>query len=311
MNETSKVAHEAALEVEFWLKERPGTTNVINVEDDSIYRERDIDLIWVSNGKTRTVEIKGDRYFNTGNYFFETVSNESKGTPGCFLYSEADYLFYYFIEVKELHILALTLVRNWFKLNLQQFTEKRLSTSVNGSFYNTVGYTVPRWFVKQELPQCVRIFQLQGCLMICEASKKKLTIMFDLHGVANKRPDFIKPMMKTFRACGHKVIICSGPTISIILDELNELGYESGHHYDDVISVVDYLAGVRGVKFTYDKRGNPWCEPKVWFQSKGFIAFDNGVDVVIDDSPEYEEHMPKGTAFWLWRENVSSQERKR
>lgn len=161
MNEVSRVAKEAALELFHWLSSLPGTDYVKNVEDDSHYQSLDVDLIWGFKGSERLVEIKADRYFNTGNYFFETVSNVGRQTPGCFMYSQADYLFYYFIEVRELHILTLTLVRKWFTVNMHLFTEKRLATAVgNGASYETIGYTVPRWYVKQELPQCVKVFQL-------------------------------------------------------------------------------------------------------------------------------------------------------
>ena len=136
--------------------------------------------------------------------------------------------------------------------------------------------------------------------MICEASKRKLTIMFDLHGVANRMPELVKPMMKTFKACGHKVIICSGPTTNKILDELYHLGYESGKHYDNVVSVVDYLADVKHIKFEYDEKGDPWTDDETWFKSKGWIAKSICADIVIDDSKGYKDNMPVNVAFWLW-----------
>ena len=136
-------------------------------------------------------------------------------------------------------------------------------------------------------------------MFICDASKRKLTIMFDLHGVSNKMPELIKPMMKTMRACGHTVIICSGPTMSKIDLELAALGYSIHHHYDFVVSVVDFLAD-NGVKFRYDEKGNPWTDDDTWFCSKGMIAAKFNVDIVIDDSPEYQLYMPENVAFWLW-----------
>lgn len=135
--------------------------------------------------------------------------------------------------------------------------------------------------------------------MICEASKKKLTIMFDLHGVANKMPELIKPMMKTMRACGHTVIICSGPTMSQIDKELESLDYSIHHHYDYIVSVVDFLSE-EGIIFSYDKKGDPWTANDTWFASKGLIADRHDVDIVIDDSPQYKEYMSEKVAFWLW-----------
>lgn len=136
--------------------------------------------------------------------------------------------------------------------------------------------------------------------MICEASKKKLTIMFDLHGVANKMPELIKPMMKTMRACGHTVIICSGPTMSLIDKELEALSYSIHHHYDYIVSVVDFLSE-EGVIFSYDAKGDPWTDDATWFASKGLIADRHNVNIVIDDSPQYKDYMSENVAFWLWK----------
>ena len=135
----------------------------------------------------------------------------------------------------------------------------------------------------------------------CTASSRKMNIMFDLHGVSETMPDLIKPMMKTFRHDGHKIIICSGPTMNRIIEELEALRYVLGHHYDQVISVVDYLQDVKGVTFEFDEKGRPWTDDETWFRSKGWIAADYNVDIVIDDTPQYKDNMPSNVMFWLMR----------
>ena len=100
---TATVARRAAADVtDFLLETWPQTVTVHNVEEDPAYQEHDVDLLWtiMERGRLRIipVEIKGDRYHQTGNFFFETVSNEGKGTAGCFLYTKAEWLFYYFVE---------------------------------------------------------------------------------------------------------------------------------------------------------------------------------------------------------------------
>lgn len=165
MEETSRVAQEASLEVSSWLQSLPETVSVENVENDREYQKKDIDLLWTfkkdEKTVTRKVEIKADRYYNTGNYFFETVSNAGKGTPGCFMYSEADFLFYYFIEVRELHIIALNLVRKWFINEISRFPERKLFTKVdNGATYNSSGRLVPRRVLAQEQPLAVKVVEL-------------------------------------------------------------------------------------------------------------------------------------------------------
>lgn len=139
-----------------YLGSRADTLEVCNVEDDPGYRKKDIDLLWhrQKNGQTKilSVEVKVDSYFQTGNYFLETISNVERNTPGCFLYSEADYFFYYFLE-KELHVLHLDTVRPWFKSQMNHFKAKRTSTPVGDGFYETEGRLVNRALLRQALPK--------------------------------------------------------------------------------------------------------------------------------------------------------------
>ncbi len=149
MNAASGVAKQAARDIEAWLLAKPEAIEVINVEDSSDYREKDIDLIYKYRNKagaelTTSIEIKGDRWHRTGNYFLETTSNDQKKTPGCFIYSEADWLFYYFVEIRQLHIIPMLEARKWFTDNINDFKEKKTMTPLaNGSHYNTVGRLVP------------------------------------------------------------------------------------------------------------------------------------------------------------------------
>lgn len=157
MDGASKVADEAAAAIEALLGRQSKTLAVKNVEKDPFYRIKDIDILWVvelPGGSTKTVsiEVKGDRWHQTGNYFFETISNESKQTPGCFMYTEADYVYYYFIEERELHILPMPATRNWFKERLEDFRERKTSTPVGGGeAYITVGRLVPRKLLLAEV----------------------------------------------------------------------------------------------------------------------------------------------------------------
>lgn len=145
---TTSVARRAATEVTAFLYAVwSQTVAVHNVEDDPAYQEHDIDLLWTILERDRLriipVEVKGDRYHQTGNFFFETVSNEGKGTAGCFLYTRAEWLFYLFVEIGDLYCLPMSVVRPWFLAQLERFSEKRTSTPVSGESYVTVGRLVP------------------------------------------------------------------------------------------------------------------------------------------------------------------------
>ena len=164
MGGAMSIAEQAAFDIEHFLNENEATIEVTNVEYEIEFQEKDIDLLWRyrtnSGEKTVTIEIKGDRYHRTGNYFFETISNDQKNTPGCFMYTEADYVFYYFLEQRELHILPMPTTRDWFILNLDQFPESATSTEHKGKFlYRTIGRLVERKRVKNEVTD-VRIINI-------------------------------------------------------------------------------------------------------------------------------------------------------
>ena len=89
----------------------------------------------------------------------ETISNQSKNTPGCFLYTEADLVFYYFIEIKELHIFPMPESRDWFILNMNRFNERKTSTPVENCSYFTIGRLVPRDVMQKEV-QNIKIVNL-------------------------------------------------------------------------------------------------------------------------------------------------------
>ncbi|PLS19166.1 hypothetical protein CVD28_01800 [Bacillus sp. M6-12] len=140
-----------------WLERKPETVAVTNVENDKRYRKLDIDLIWMylMNNETKivTIEVKTDSYSTTGNYFFETVSNQGKDTPGCFLYSEADFWFYFFKDTRELNIIPLQRARQWFLENDKKydFREIELKTDVGVDGYKTKGKLVSKKLLSEQV----------------------------------------------------------------------------------------------------------------------------------------------------------------
>jgi hypothetical protein len=118
--------------------------NITNVEDDPDYRKIDIDEIFSKDSNRFTVEIKVDTYDKTGNYFFELVSNTNTWSDGCFKYTEADYIYYYFINSNELHILPTKKVREWFNKNMTRYSEGRCATKNSSGvlLYESLGRKV-------------------------------------------------------------------------------------------------------------------------------------------------------------------------
>jgi hypothetical protein len=154
MDEAVRVSAQAAGDIEAWLGKQPETVHVQNVEGDPDYQRIDVDLLWNTTQGPFQVEIKGDRWDKTGNFFFETHSNKERGTPGCFLYTEAHFLFYYFVIPKILYILPMPETRTWFLQNIDAFRERPTTTSTkDGGHYTTVGRLVPIENVLASVPK--------------------------------------------------------------------------------------------------------------------------------------------------------------
>ncbi len=166
MKDASETARIGTEHIVSYLQTQSTTVHIKNVEDDEEYRHKDIDLIWTREfkgvRKQVLIEIKVDNYYETGNYFFETLSNVEKNTPGCFMYSEADYFFYYFMH-REIHVIDLAAARAWFVQNINHFPRKRTTTPVGQGFYHTEGCLVKRAVLQAALPQCVRVIAFSEC----------------------------------------------------------------------------------------------------------------------------------------------------
>ncbi len=159
MQERTSIAAQAARDIEAWLRNKKITVDVVNVEDDRKYQSADIDLVWKTTLGEKTIEIKGDTYHQTGNFFLETYSNRELNTPGCFLYTEADFIYYYFVGIKKLYILPMPETREWFLKHPDEFSEKATQTIIgNESRYTTVGRLVPIKILMQNIS--VKVYQL-------------------------------------------------------------------------------------------------------------------------------------------------------
>ena len=159
MAATTSVARQATRAIVPWLRALPQTIAVRSVEDDPAYWALDVDLLWTTTRGTYRVEIKADRHDGSGNFFFETWSNRELGTPGCFLYSAADLLFYYFVHSHRLYILPLRATRAWFMARRAEFRERAATTRVGDGGYTTLGRLVPIARVLREV-RGVRRFQI-------------------------------------------------------------------------------------------------------------------------------------------------------
>jgi hypothetical protein len=65
------------------------------------------------NGHIVAVEVKSEEVF-TGNFFLETWSNKSRLTPGWMITNDSDFLFYYFLNLRSLHVIPFDKLKKWF-----------------------------------------------------------------------------------------------------------------------------------------------------------------------------------------------------
>ncbi len=116
------------------------TLLIRSVEADVECQCLGIDLLWGVSAATCTafitVEVKADRNHNTGNFFFETVSDTDRMTPGAFVSSRAEQYFYTFPDIAEIYCLPLYDTRDWFYEHLAEFPERAAHSTRGGRSWN-------------------------------------------------------------------------------------------------------------------------------------------------------------------------------
>lgn len=143
-----------------FLMQQKSVCKIVNVEDDPLYRKKDIDLIIEKNhhGERRnfTIEVKYDSYPER-NLYFETVSNLTYNTPGCLTYSEAHFLYYLYEKTDKLYVFHLKEFQNWFKQHQAYFDTQNYAKKVknhderNDGEYWSKGYAIPLQYIMKHL----------------------------------------------------------------------------------------------------------------------------------------------------------------
>jgi hypothetical protein len=133
---------------------------VDRVQKDPFGRGMDFDLVVESPvGGVFLIEVKGDRY-TTGNLYVEEVSNADKGTPGCLLYSQADWFAYYYVTLGVCYMIPARAFQTWAARRLQDYPTKQVRTGQAGKVqYNSTGRPVPMVDIQREVPG---VYKLDG-----------------------------------------------------------------------------------------------------------------------------------------------------
>ncbi len=120
-----------------------------------------------------------------------------------------------------------------------------------------------------------------------------MKIGLDLHHVIDHDPKFFSKLSAAIIAAGGEIHILTGSEISEkIISELKNYGMV----WTKLFSIADYYKAQPGVKMWRDKEGRPWVSDLEWNCAKGLYAEQEGLDIVLDDTPIYGEYM-KDTSY--------------
>jgi len=126
-----------------------------------------------------------------------------------------------------------------------------------------------------------------------------MKIGIDFHGVIEDYPEIFKSFLEVLVKREGEVHILTGPDLLHAYQEVTEAGYLEGVHYTKLHSVVDHLKG-REVESWLDEKGRFWASDEDWWSSKALMCEELGLDLMIDDSKEYEPYFEDlGTDFVL------------
>jgi hypothetical protein len=129
-----------------------------------------------------------------------------------------------------------------------------------------------------------------------------MKIGFDFHGVIEKYPDVFRPLMESLRAMGAEIFIVSGPPLNQLIYEVASFEYLVDKHWDNLISVIDYIKKI-GKKTWQDEKGDWWTDDESFWSSKSMICEEYGIDLLIDDSVQYQKYFEgKKTQFVLFKD---------
>lgn len=139
--------------IKSYFETNPNIVDVIDVSKDKTYQDKDIDfIVKLKSGENISVELKTDTY-DTGNIFYEAISNQEYNVLGCMIKSKAKCLFYYFIKTKELYIIDFKEYKKWVNKNNARFAKKRIKNinRCGNEITHSVGLLIPKRVFEKEM----------------------------------------------------------------------------------------------------------------------------------------------------------------
>ena len=125
-----------------------------------------------------------------------------------------------------------------------------------------------------------------------------MKIGFDIHGVIDTYPIVFSSFSRKLKEEGHEIHIITGRPQK----ECEQRVRDAGVVFDHFFSIVDHHLS-RKEPSMFQKDGTWWMDNQVWIRTKGDYAEYTGLDVHLDDSPEYLPFFPETCSTILVRDN--------
>lgn len=149
-----------------YLQESDTVEDIQDVRSDKAYQKIDVDfVITMTNGEVFKIEVKTDTY-KSGNIYYETMSSVETDSIGCFEKTEADFLFYYFVNLQTLYVFSMPEYKEWFNLKEADFKAAGYQKHVKNRAgkdkqYTSIGYAFPYSLFDEEPLPWVRKLTVQ------------------------------------------------------------------------------------------------------------------------------------------------------
>ena len=122
-----------------------------------------------------------------------------------------------------------------------------------------------------------------------------LRVGIDIHGVIDKRPKFFARFTKRLHEQGHRVfIITGGQGKPKLIKQLLDWDIK----FDYFFSITDHHVDM-GTEMYFKDPDNPFMDEEVWNRTKGDYCKENKIDIMIDDTKDYQPFMTDTTFMWI------------
>jgi len=124
-----------------------------------------------------------------------------------------------------------------------------------------------------------------------------IRIGLDLHGVIDKDPEFFVDLSNNMISNGNEVYVITGQEINDdLFTQLKNCGMMgknligSWRYFNDILSVTTYRKK-QGVEIWHldGRESQPMMDEHIWETTKAVLCFENKIDIMIDDSINYEK----------------------